>query len=346
MRIAIELARKGEGKVEPNPRVGAVVVRDGRMIASAWHEKFGGPHAEAIALRKAGRRARGADLYVTLEPCVAFDRKKTPPCSEAVVRAGVARIFIASSDPNPLVAGRGLARLRKAGLRVRAGILAEENEQINRPFFKFHRTGLPYVVCKWAMSLDGKIATRTGASKWITSPQARKLGRKLRQRLGNVLIGVGTVLRDDPRLEGVTRIVLDSMARTPDRARLFRTRGRTIVCASTSALGADIRRLRARGAEVHLFEVMDLATILRRLALMGVSQLLIEGGGETHASAIEARLVDEAVVFIAPVVLGGRDAKSPVEGRGVDAIAQGLRLVDVVTRTLPGGELVVHGIAT
>jgi diaminohydroxyphosphoribosylaminopyrimidine deaminase/5-amino-6-(5-phosphoribosylamino)uracil reductase len=345
MEMALDLAAKGLGRVEPNPAVGAVVVKEGRVVATGYHERFGAPHAEAVALRRAGARARGAELYVTLEPCAAFDGKKTPPCVELVARSGVRRVVVADRDPHPAVNGGSLARLRRAGVRVAVGQGAERNRRLNRPYFKRLRTGLPYVACKWAMSADGKIATRTGDSRWITSTAAREFAREMRRLHRAVLVGSGTLLADDPRLEGVTRVILDSTGRTPPTSKAIRTarRWRTIVCVATFCPEARVRRLRAAGAEVHKFEVMDLRDILRRVCELGVPSVLIEGGGQVHASAFEAGVVDEVAVFVAPLVIGGRDAPTPVEGRGVDRLADALRLREVEVGAIGGRELLLRG---
>lgn len=345
MREAIALARKGEGKVEPNPLVGALVVRDGTIVGRGFHQRFGGPHAEILALRQAGARAKGADLFVTLEPCVEFPGKKTPACAPRVIRSGIKRLVVASTDPHPRVQGRGIAAAKKAGISVVTGVLSAENQSMNAAFFKCQSTGLPYVVSKWAMTLDGKIATRAGNSKWITSEFARSMGTVLRARLKAVLVGSGTVLADDPRLEEVTRIVLDSWGRTPVDSNLIRTarKWRTIVAVNPSCDEARVAALRKAGAEVHKFEVMDLAVILGRLASMGIDRVLIEGGGEVHASALEAGIVDEVFVFIAPIIVGGRGAKSPVGGSGKETIAEALKLKGSEIHTLPTGEVLVHG---
>lgn len=345
MRQALELARRGEGKTAPNPMVGAVVVREGEIVGRGFHARYGGAHAEAAALRQAGKRARGSDLYVTLEPCVAFPGKKTPPCASLVAKLGVARVVLASLDPNPNVSGAGAAAIKKSKIPVLAGLLARENERLNRPYFKRHATGLPHVIAKWAMSLDGKIATRTGHSRWISSEAARQMGRELRARCGTVLVGSGTVLADNPRLRGVGRILLDSWGRTPPESNVLRTARRwpTRFAVSSSCPEDRVRALRRAGAEVHKFEVMDLRTILTRFCAMGVDRVLIEGGGEVHASALESGVVDEIYVFVAPIVLGGRDAKSPVEGTGVERVSQALRLKESVARKLPTGEVLIHG---
>jgi diaminohydroxyphosphoribosylaminopyrimidine deaminase/5-amino-6-(5-phosphoribosylamino)uracil reductase len=320
--------------------VGAVLVRAGKILARGFHAKFGAPHAEIAALDRAD--GRGADLYVTLEPCVSFAGKKTPSCADRVARSGVARVIVGSIDPNPKVGGRGIARLKKSGIDVVTGILARENERLNGAFFKRQRTGLPYVVCKWAMTLDGKIATSAGRSKWITSAAARKEARALRRKMRAVLVGSGTVLADDPRLQGVTRIVLDSWARTPLDSHIVRTarRWRTILAVSSSAPEDRVTALRRAGAEVQKFEVLDLKVVLERV---GAPQVLIEGGGEIHASALDAGVVDEVVAFVAPIIVGGRAAKSPVEGDGRSRISDALRLKEVQTRILPTGELIVRG---
>ncbi len=346
MRRALELARRGEGRVEPNPRVGAVVVRGGRVVGEGWHARYGGAHAEATALGKAGARARGATVYVNLEPCC--HTGKTPPCTEALVRAGVKEVVAAVRDPHGIVNGRGFAALRRGGVRVRTGVLAQEARRANPGFFKFHETGLPYVVAKWAMTLDGKIATHTGDSRWISSEASRAWLHRLRDAHQAILVGSGTALRDDPIMRGhrsrPVRVILDSWARVPGDAKVVKTarEQRTIVAVSTSAPAERVRALQRAGVEVIKLEVMDLRVVFEEIARAGIHTILVEGGGEVHASVFEAGLADEVVVFVAPKVVGGRGAKTPVEGTGLGRMADALRLSEVTVERIED-DVVIRG---
>ncbi len=347
MRRALELAARGGTRTAPNPLVGAVVVRGGRKVGEGYHRVCGGPHAEVYALRAAGTRARGATLYVNLEPCSPHP-KKTPPCCELIVRSGVARVVAAMRDPNPLVDGRGLVRLRRAGLRVSTGVLTAEARELNAPFVKFHTRGLPYVVAKWAMTLDGKIAARTGDSRWVSGERSRGWLRRYRDTFHAILVGSGTVLRDDPSLHGArtrpARIVLDSQARTPLDATIVRTAREqtTILAVSASAPAEKLRALERRGVEVLRLGVLDLRMVFEALAREGYPKILVEGGGEVHASVLEEELADEVCVFVAPKVVGGREAKTPVEGEGLDRMAQALRIRNVTVERM-GSDLLLRG---
>jgi diaminohydroxyphosphoribosylaminopyrimidine deaminase/5-amino-6-(5-phosphoribosylamino)uracil reductase len=348
MRRALELAARGEGRTAPSPLVGAVVVRGGRVVGEGYYEAFGGPHAEVHALRRAGARARGATMYLTLEPCSPHP-KKTPPCSELVARSGLARLVVAMRDPNPLVDGRGIARARRAGIRVTTGVLAAEARALNAPYVKFHTRGLPYVVAKWAMTLDGKIATRTGDSRWVSGERSRAWLHRFRDSFQAILVGAGTLLRDDPMLRGArrrpARIVLDSLARTPTDAKVVRTAGEqpTWLAVSPAAPEARLREFRRRGVRVLRLDVRDLRLVFEALAREGFQKILVEGGGEVHASLFEeAGLVDEVCAFVAPKVVGGREAKTPVEGEGLGRMAQALRLEGISVERI-GEDLLVRG---
>ncbi len=334
MRRALELARKGSGRVEPNPMVGAVVVRDGKIIGEGWHRRYGGPHAEVTSLRKAGTRARGATLYASLEPCSPHP-KKTPPCTDLILGSGISRVVAACPDPNPLVDGRGLSLLRKGGVKVRSGVLSKEARDLNRAFFKWQATGFPYVLSKWAMTLDGKIATHTGDSKWISSAASRTWLHSLRDEYQAILIGANTAVRDNPTLRGKKlrpiRIILDTYARVPIDARVVKTarEQRTILAVSASASEEKLRLLRRAGVEVIQLEILDLRILFEELARSGITKIMVEGGGEVHASVFEAGLSDEVCVFVAPKIAGGADARTPVEGRGVEKIFESAHLSDV-----------------
>jgi diaminohydroxyphosphoribosylaminopyrimidine deaminase/5-amino-6-(5-phosphoribosylamino)uracil reductase len=347
MRRALELAEKGGLAVAPNPRVGAVVVRGGRVVGEGYHRRFGGPHAEVVALRAAGSRARKATLYVSLEPCSPHP-KKTPPCTDLIARSGVARVVCAMRDPNPAVQGRGMALLRRAGIRVDVGVLSREAEELNSAFIKFHTTGLPWVAVKWAATLDGKIATRTGDSRWISGEKSRAWLHRWRDTFQAILVGSGTVLRDDPMLRGArskpARIVLDTTARTPLTAQLVRTARThpTWIAVSSKAPAGRIRALERAGVQVLRLELLDLKLVLEALAEQGLHRILVEGGGEVHSSVLEERLADEACVFIAPKIIGGRDAKTPVEGEGCTRMAEALPLDRVQVERI-GDDVLIRG---
>ncbi len=340
MRMALRLARRGEGAVNPNPVAGAVVVQGERVVGKGYHRVFGGPHAEVEALDQAGALARGATLYVTLEPCP--HHGKTPPCTERILEAGIARVVFACEDPNPLVRGKGLARLRDAGVEVAHGVLAAEARRQNEIFFKFITTGLPFVTLKLAMSLDGRIATRTGDSKWITGESSRKQVHRLRRKHSAVLVGARTVLADDPQLtvrhvrgRNPIRFVLDGKGEVPLQATLFSLPGRTIVATATmpphkeealASLGVEVWRVPGRGERV------DLGALLRRLGEAAIDSLLVEGGSETAAAFLEAQLVDRVSFFVGPVILGGRTAVGAVGGLGAATLADGIRLCATESR--------------
>ncbi len=324
MRLALELARRGAGLTSPNPMVGAVVVKEGRVIGSGFHRRAGGPHAEVLALDEAGAEARGADMYVNLEPCCHWG--KTGPCVDRILEAGIARVVISMQDPNPRVSGRGMARLREEGVEVSLGLLKDEAARLNEPFIKWMLTGKPLVALKWAMTLDGRIATRQGESRWITSEDSRKEVHRLRAVYDAVLVGRGTVEKDDPSLtvrlvEGRNprRIVLDTMGTVPLEARCLTEDGETIV-AVAGATPDRVDALRTRGATVleltPKYGRVDWQSLLDALAAMDITSVLVEGGAEVAASALEAGVVDKVLAFIAPRILGGRDALGPVGGAG------------------------------
>lgn len=349
MARALQLARRGLYTTQPNPRVGAVVVKDGRVIAEGWHRRAGGPHAEIEALRAAGEAARGASVYVTLEPCCHHGR--TPPCTEALIRAGVARVVAAMEDPNPRVAGQGLARLAAAGIAVDCGLLEGEARALNPGFIQRMRRGRPWVRVKLAASLDGRTAMASGESRWITGEAARADVQRLRARSGAVLTGIGTVLADDPQLnlrlgpaelgiEGEApqplRVVLDPELLTPPSARLLSLPGRVLV------LGArgDARRrraLEAAGAEVALVAGvpggLDLAAVMEALAAREVNEVHVEAGSILSGALLEAGLVDELVIYLAPHLMGN-DARGLFHLPGLERMDQRIELEIVDVRTV------------
>jgi diaminohydroxyphosphoribosylaminopyrimidine deaminase/5-amino-6-(5-phosphoribosylamino)uracil reductase len=330
MRRAIELAEYGRGLTLPNPMVGAVVVTPaGEVVGEGFHAKAGGPHAEVEALRAAGARARGATVYVTLEPCSHHGR--TPPCAVAVVEAGVARVVAALTDPNPLVSGRGIAILREAGVEVVTGVGATDAEHQNRVFLTAMRERRPHVTLKAAMTLDGKIADLHGASKWITGEAARRSAHRLRSESDAIVVGVGTVLRDDPELtvrldrpwpREPLRVVLDTTARTPREARLIRAgvAERALIVVGANAPEERARGLATAGASVVRCRTTDgrvsLESLLTELFAREIRAVLVEGGGEVHASFLDAGLVDRVAVYVAPLLVGGRQATPVVGGSG------------------------------
>ena len=351
MRMALDLARKGEGETNPNPLVGAIVVRNGEVVGQGYHHSFGGPHAEVFALNEAGDAARGATLYVTLEPC--SHHGKTPPCTERIIEANIARVIIACRDPNPLVNGHGIERMRAAGIEVKEGVLEEEARRANEIFFKFITTGRPFVQLKLAESLDGKIATRTGDAKWISGADSRTEVHRLRRRFAAVLVGVETVIADDPRLtvrhvEGKNplRIVLDGRGRIPLEATLLRgEEGSTIVVTATME-GEKEEALISLGTKVWRFPeeggCVDLSAFLQRLGEEKIDSLLVEGGGETAAAFLEADLIDKVAFFIAPILIGGRDAIPAIGGVGAESVAGGGHVHDIEIERI-GEDLLVTG---
>jgi diaminohydroxyphosphoribosylaminopyrimidine deaminase/5-amino-6-(5-phosphoribosylamino)uracil reductase len=338
MRIALDEAARGLGRTHPNPAVGAILVKGGRVIARGYHRKAGTAHAEVVAIEAAGARARGADLYTTLEPCDHWGR--TGPCSQAILDAGIKRVVCASADPNPLVLGRGVARLRRQGVEVLRGVLRPEADALNRPFFKFMREGTPWVTLKAAVTLDGKLATGAGDSRWVTGEQARLRVHQLRDRADAVLVGANTVVQDDPALttrlpddagRNPVRVVVDSHLRVPLGRKVFSPRhsGRTIVATLEKEDHPRARKLAARGVEVWTVRGrggrVDLKTLLRRLAQDGLLHVMVEGGSEVFGSLLRDRLADELWVFLAPKVVG-KSGLSWVGELGVARMARALEL--------------------
>jgi len=347
MRLALREARRGLGRTSPNPAVGAVLVKGGRVLASGHHARAGSPHAEVVALKRAGARARGADLFTTLEPCSHWGR--TPPCCAAILAAGVRRVFVGSRDPNPLVNGRGIRRLRRAGVAVEAGVLGAECNALNEAWFRFITSGRPHVTLKAAATLDGKIATRTGDSRFVSSARSRALVHRMRDRSDAVLVGSGTARADDPRLgarlpggrgRDPLRVVLDSRLSLPRTLALFRpgTGGQTLVAHVSGRPppplpGVEFLRCRARGGRV------DLEDLLRKLGKRGVTSLLVEGGAQVSRAFLAAGLVDRLLLFLAPKLVGG-DGLSWVAGPGVSRMANALGVADLQVSRV-GGDILL-----
>jgi diaminohydroxyphosphoribosylaminopyrimidine deaminase/5-amino-6-(5-phosphoribosylamino)uracil reductase len=350
MSRAIALAAQDGGDAHPNPRVGCVIVRRGRVVGEGSHVRFGGPHAEVRALDQAGERARGATVYVTLEPCPHWG--KTPPCAAALIRAGVARVVVATTDPSSRLNGRGLALLRRSGLRVQAGLMARRAESLNRGFFQRQRTGRPHVILKMAQTLDGKIASWTGTSRWITGPLARKMGHRLRAESDAVLVGAETVRRDNPLLTAhgagpnPVRIVLSGSLKVNVKSKVFGPESPTWILTGGDASLGRIRALEKTGAQVisvsgRAGEADPLSSVVA-LGKRGITQLLVEGGGHVAARFLSAGLIDEVYLFVAPLFLGGKDAPTGIEGKGWSAPALGPRLRQAEVKRV-GDDWLIHG---
>jgi len=351
MRQALALAKQGEGKTLPNPCVGAVVVLNGKVIGRGYHKRAGTAHAEIMALKQAGSRARGAVLYCTLEPCEHWGR--TGPCVEAIIRAGIRRVFVGMRDPNPLVRGKGIRMLRRAGIDVRVGLLKKEAEALNRSYVFALRRHRPMVTAKVAQSFDGKTATRTGESRWITDAASRRHAHRVRGSFDAIMVGIGTVLADDPRLEAVparkvwTKIIVDSRGRIPSKARLLKTAGRVVVATASMSRkkeallrrsGVKVARCPGPGGRV------DLACLLSFLHGLEVRHALIEGGAHLVGSFFDACLVDQAVFYMAPMVIGGAQALPAVAGRGVGRLVDAPRLKNISCQRLKNDLFVVGDI--
>ena len=343
MQRAIQLARRGIGHTSPNPAVGAVVVRDGAIVGEGYHHAAGQPHAEIEALRAAGNASHDATVYVTLEPCSHYGR--TPPCADALIAAGVSRVVYAVGDPNPKVNGRGAQRLRNAGIVVDTRVCEAEAYALNQPFFKHVQTGLPYVTAKFAVSLDGKIATRLGDSQWITNPEARRQGHLLRQASDVILVGANTALLDNPRLttrhpdidepSHPVRVVVDSHGRVPADAHLYSPNlvGKTIL-ATVSASEKHCLKLASQGVEVwHLPANTEgrvkLNALFSKLGAEKYQSVMVEGGGTLLGALLDQELIDRVWAFVAPLIIGGDGAPNVFKGRGVGSLAEALKLINL-----------------
>lgn len=343
MRRALVLAKRG--KTSPNPMVGAIVVKDGKIVGEGYHRKAGEAHAEVVALEMAGKLAKGAELYVTLEPCSHFGR--TPPCTKAIIASGIKSVVAAMVDPNPKVAGNGLAELEAAGIKTSVGLLEDKARKLNERFIKYITTGMPFVTLKLAMTLDGKIAAQSGDSKWISCADSRKMVHRLRERTDAILVGIGTVLADNPELTArignrksyPARVIADSRARIPVDAKILsQPKGETIIAVSTGAPENKLVKLKQAGARI--IEVagsngqVDLSALMKELGRMQIASVLIEGGGNIAASALSAGIVDKILVFIAPKIVGGKSAKTPVEGLGALSMTDALRLENMSVKKI------------
>ncbi len=353
MQRALDLGARAEGRTRPNPAVGALVVLAGEIIGEGYHPAAGQPHAEIFALKAAAERARGADLYVTLEPC--SHQGRTGPCTEAIIAAGIARVFVGTQDPNPLVAGSGIRRLRAAGIEVEVGLCESDCRRLVAPFAKHITTGLPFVILKSAVTLDGQTATCTGDSQWISNSSSREQVHRLRNRVDAIMVGIGTVLSDDPRLttrlpggRDPQRIVVDSHLRTPPEAALLNldSSASTLIAHLADVADERRRRLVANGAE--LLEAaaadghVDLHDLLRQLGRRGVQSILLEGGARLNAAFLRAGLVDRMMVFVAPKVIGGSGGYGIFAGQGVARLADAVELEEIRVSRF-GDDVLIEG---
>lgn len=347
MRHTLELAARGRGFVEPNPMVGAVVLdAAGLPVGEGWHQKFGGPHAEVYALNAAGGKAKGGTLVVTLEPCC--HHGQTPPCTDAVLRSGVKRVVVAMADPFPKVAGGGLQQLRDAGLEVHVGLCEREAKRLNAPYLKLLRAGQPWVHAKWAMTLDGKIATRTGDSKWISGEESRRRVHELRGKVDAIVVGRGTVVADDPLLTArppgariAARVVVATSGELPDKCQLLATARESPVIVYTAAGNeAKLAAWSAAGSEVKAAK--GILEILDDLGRRRFTHALVEGGAGLLGAFFDAGAIDEFHIFVAPKLVGGQQAPSPVGGTGIERMADSLQLVEFRSER-SGEDVYFHG---
>lgn len=356
IRETFKLAQKGRGSTSPNPLVGTVVVKDDKIVGSGYHRKAGEPHAEILALEKAGCEAQGATLYINLEPCA--HTGKTPPCVNAIAKAGISRVVTSMYDPNPIVDGKGIAFLQRAGIQTTIGVLEEEALLLNEYFVKYTTTGHPFVLLKIAISLDGKIATKTGDSKWISSEEARMHVHRLRDEVDATLVGIGTILRDNSRLttrlrgkkgRDPLRIVVDSLLKVPLRANIFmqESKAGNIIVTTKNVSSKRKKEVLKTGCKVLTVDSLGknkvcLRKMLVELGKMGVSSLMIEGGAEIAGSALEEGIVDKINFFIAPKIVGGRFAPGPVGGKGVVKIMDAIPLYRIRTKRF-GDDTMIEG---
>lgn len=356
MRCALELAERGTGRTSPNPMVGAVIVKAGRVVAEGYHRRAGGPHAEVMALKKAGPKANGATLYLNLEPCGHLD-KRTPPCAPLIIKSRIKRVVISMRDPNPKVSGKGIAVLRRAGRQVIEGVLKHEALRLNEGYVKFITTGKPFVISKAAMSLDGKIASSKGSTTWITGTEARWEAHRLRDRSDAILVGINTVITDDPRLttrlpgakgRDARRVVVDSTLKIPLTARLLveKSNAKTIIATTRRAHPNKIRALEDAGSTVCIIKDeagrVSLPELMTELGRMGVTRLLIEGGSELNTAAFRSGIVDKIIWFVAPRLIGRKDALAVLEGPVGESPDRVVTIRDL-SITPVGGDFIVEG---
>jgi len=344
MAYALSLAELALGYTSPNPAVGAVIERDGLVVGLGHTQQPGMEHAEIMALNQAGEMARGATMYVTLEPCCHHGR--TPPCTDSIINAGIAEVNIAVADPNPRVSGKGIACLNEAGIMTKIGQYEQKAREINEGYFKYIKTGIPFVIAKFAMSIDGKIATRTGDSKWITGEEARNYAHGQRHSVDAIMVGAGTILADDPQLTArgysgkcgraklqPLRVIVDGKGRVPDSARIFSEPGKTLVAIAEGQFNREKLNTKREGAEYIVLRsdngLIDIAELLEKLGQRHITTVMIEGGSRLLGYVFDHHLVDKVLAFVAPIIIGGEDARTAVSGRGVEKVADALQLKDI-----------------
>jgi diaminohydroxyphosphoribosylaminopyrimidine deaminase / 5-amino-6-(5-phosphoribosylamino)uracil reductase len=354
MQRALSLALKARGRTFPNPLVGALVVKSGGIVGKGYHKKAGLPHAEVEALADAGEKAKGAVLYVTLEPCTHYGR--TAPCVDKILESGVKKVVVGMVDPNPLNNGRGIKLLEEHGVKVESGLLEAESRKINQPFIKYITRKMPFVTVKVGQSLDGKIAVRSGDSKWITSDRSREFARSLRGEYDGIMVGVNTVIRDNPLLlpadpgKGLTRIIVDSRMTTPVDSRIFHNPQKPVIIATLKeTAGQETENRNSLSQKARILEVrenqgeVNLYDLLKKLARLEITNILVEGGGALIGSLFDGNLVDRVLFFIAPKIIGGKEAISSVMGRGVSRVDKAVKLRDVTMKRIDD-DFLVEGI--
>jgi len=352
MNRAIRLALKAKTETSPNPMVGAVVVKNGRIIGEGYHKKAGLAHAEVIALDEAGRASKGAVLYVTLEPCAHFGR--TPPCVDRIIKSGIREVIIGMIDPNPLNNGRGVNLLKQSKIKVEVGILEGKLRKINEAFIKYISKRMPFITVKVAQSLDGKIATRTGDSKWITSDKSRGYAHRLRQDYDAIMVGVNTVLRDNPRLDAwfskkhPAKIVVDSRLSTKQDSNIFSKNSNVIIVTLPNAPGQETENKKALSQKAKILEVkekdgqINLKDMMKKLAMMEITNILVEGGGTLNGALFDEGLVDKVLFFVSPKIIGGKEAISAVMGQGISRIDNAIKVSDVKLKRF-GEDFLIEG---
>lgn len=355
MKKALELAKKGTGFTNPNPLVGAVIVKDGKIIGEGYHEVYGGNHAEVNAIKSATEDVKGATMYVTLEPCSHYG--KTPPCAKTVAEKGIKEVIIGLKDPNPLVSGKGIKILQDNGIEVITGVLEEEGKRVNEIFLKYITSKLPFCILKTAMTLDGKIAASTGDSKWVTNELSRKYVHELRNRVSGIMVGIGTVLEDDPllttRLEDrqgsdSIRIIVDSSAKIPLGSKVLnvKSKAKTIIATTELAQKDKVKALEERGAEVIIVPLknhkVDLCCLMKKLGEIKIDSVLLEGGSTLNYSALQEKIIDKVNVFIAPKIIGGSTAKTPIGGEGIALMKDAVSLQNIEIHKF-GDDVMIEG---
>ncbi|MDD2752826.1 MAG: bifunctional diaminohydroxyphosphoribosylaminopyrimidine deaminase/5-amino-6-(5-phosphoribosylamino)uracil reductase RibD [Candidatus Omnitrophica bacterium] len=352
MNLALKLALKAKGETFPNPLVGAVVVKNNRIIGKGYHQKAGFAHAEVIALDEAGENVKNATLYVTLEPCAHFGR--TPPCVDRIIKSGIKKVIIGMVDPNPRNNGRGINLLKQNKIKVEVGVLEERLKKINQPFIKYITRAMPFVTVKIAQSLDGKIATESGDSKWITSDKSRSFAHKIRKDYDAIMVGINTVLRDNPRLNAwfsrrqPIKIVVDSQLSTPQKANIFSADSRVVIATLPSRPGQETENRKILAQRAKILEVkeksgqVNLKNMIKKLAQLEISNILVEGGGTLVGALFDEGLVDKVLFFISPKIIGGKNAISSVMGKGISRIDNAIKLKEVSCRRF-GEDFLIEG---